>query len=230
MGPQPAIYAAQAGTGTAFRLTQQCCAKAGVFCRHRLRGTLFSTTDRNVAGSIVQDIAGITACTALSLASQRPPLRHELGGTFSVPNEQLTLLFVVPIMMIVNSNLRNPPLTRSELLEKRFFGRVLAPDAITPVSLALHAILRDIYALEAERFLDHLAHGGTPFEAAMAVNRGVYDVGIMPLPFTRYCMAPNIYTIWPNDGALGLPEMLLIHKDAGAEVKKLAPCLLEKEV
>lgn len=184
-----------------------------------LQGALFKVMSQDMLGKHCQPIP-----------EDLVPLRQELKALYKVPDTQLAPLFVVPIVMVANANLRSIPQAWSDLFHKRFIGRVLAPDADTPVTLALRAILQDSFGVQAKTFLDRLACGGMPLEVAMAVNRGFYDVGIMPLPFTRYRMAGNLHTVWPKDGALGLPEMLLLNKDAGAETLNLARSLLSINV
>ncbi len=140
-------------------------------------------------------------------------------------------LLFAPIIMLVNKDLEQPPSSWQDLLQERFCGRVLAPDAQTPVSVAFNFLMRDLNDNEiTKKFLNSMKYSGLPFDVITGVNKGFYDVGLLPLPFARYNMGKNLTTVIPDEGAIVLPEMLLLKKDASPETLTVAQDLFGKNI
>ncbi len=140
-------------------------------------------------------------------------------------------LLYAPIIMLVNKDLRNPPESWTDLLDPRFHGRVLAPDAKTPVSIAFDFLIKDMAGeKDVSQFLEKMRFSGLPFDVITGVNKGYYDVGLLPLPFARYSMGKNLETIIPKEGALILPEMMFLHKNATQETIEVAKDLFGKNI
>ncbi len=161
-----------------------------------------------------------------------PPLREELKAlNFNSSLPYVKPLLFVPIIMMINKDLKQPPQSWSDLLDKRFYGKVLLPDIHTPVSVAFKALIRNMHAdSRSEDFLNSLKYSGLPFDVITGVNKGFYDVGILPLPFARYNMGKNLNTIIPKEGCLILPQMMFLRKDASLETQAVAKDLLGKNV
>ncbi len=161
-----------------------------------------------------------------------PPLREDLKALHlysSLPYVK-PLLFV-PIIMLVNKDLKQPPQSWSDLLDKRFHGKVLLPDVHTPVSVAFKALIRNMKdGSSSEDSLNSLKYSGLPFDVITGVNKGFYDVGILPLPFARYNMGKNLDTIIPQEGSMVLPQMMFLRKDASEETKAVAQDLFGKNI
>ena len=161
-----------------------------------------------------------------------PILREDLDTL----NLNSTMSFVkpllyTPIIMLVNKDVKNPPKSWKELLDSRFNGKVLAPDAQTPVSIAFDFIMRDIADGDnTSEFFNEMKYSGLPFDVITGVNKGYYDVGILPLPFARYNMGKNLETLIPEEGAIVLPEMMFIRKDASPETIEVAKDLFGKNI
>ncbi len=144
-------------------------------------------------------------------------------------------LLYAPVVMLVHRQLDDPPSSWADLLQPRFHGRILAPGKSTPVSLAFAGLfqrltqaqdrLRDLTGL-----LDGMKYSGLPFDVLTGVNKGYYDVGILPLPFVRYGLGRNLQTVIPKEGALLLPEMMLARRDASAEALAIASELLGQNI
>lgn len=140
-------------------------------------------------------------------------------------------LLYAPIIMLVNKDIDNPPKTWEDLLHERFHGRVLAPDIQTPVSIAFNFLMRDLADnANTQNFFDKMKYSGLPFDVITGVNKGFYDVGLLPLPFARYNMGKNLTTVIPDDGAIVLPEMMFIKKDASQEALLVAKDLFGKNI
>jgi ABC-type Fe3+ transport system substrate-binding protein len=140
-------------------------------------------------------------------------------------------LLYTPIIMLVNKDVKNPPKSWKDLLDPRFHGKILAPDAQTPVSIAFDFLMKDIAGNEnTEEFFNTMKYSGLPFDVITGVNKGFYDVGLLPLPFARYNMGKNLETLIPEEGAIVLPEVMFIRKDASPETIEVAKDLFGKNI
>lgn len=161
-----------------------------------------------------------------------PQLRSDLKqkGLDSTHPLIKPLLFA-PIIMLVNKDIRNPPAKWEDLLQPRFNGRVLAPDIHTPVSIAFNFLMEGLGdELIVKDFLQAMKYSGLPFDVITGVNKGYYDAGLLPLPFARYSMGKNLETVIPEEGAIILPELMFIRKDASEETLAIAHELFGRNI
>ena len=168
----------------------------------------------------------------VAIPSDFPELRSDLKkkNMSSTSNNVIPLLYA-PIIMLVNKDVKNPPKSWVDLLDKRFHGRVLAPNAQTPVSKAFNFLLKDIANEKGTSlFFNTMKYSGLPFDVITGVNKGYYDVGLLPLPFARYNMGKNLETVIPKEGALVLPQFVYIRKDASEETIEVAKNLFGKNI
>ena len=168
----------------------------------------------------------------INISDELPKLRSDLKGK-SMDSTQafVTPLLYAPIIMLVNKEVKNPPKTWKDLLDKRFHGRVLAPNTHTPVSKAFNFLIKDIAGKEnTDQFFEMMKYSGLPFDVITGVNKGYYDVGLLPLPFARYNMGKNLETIIPKEGAFVLPEMLFLRKNASPQTLEVAQNLFGKNI
>lgn len=168
----------------------------------------------------------------IDISTAFPSLRSDLQnlGLDSSSNFIKPLLYT-PLIMLVNKDIDNPPMAWADLLDERFHGKVLAPDAQTPVSVAFNFLMRDIADDDnTNKFLGKIKYSGLPFDVITGVNKGFYDVGILPLPFARYNMGKNLTTTIPQEGAFVLPEMMMLKKDASPETLEVAKDLFGKNI
>ncbi len=144
------------------------------------------------------------------------PLRSEFNQQFGVSGGYLQPLFLAPLIMIANGELNNPPQGWQDLME-RFHGRVIAPAADTPAAMLFKAVA--VNDMGKNDFAAELTCSGLPVDVIMSVNSGLFDVGIIPLPFARYNIAKNAKPVYPQEGALVLPQVGLIKRGAGKQAK-----------
>jgi len=161
-----------------------------------------------------------------------PELRSDLKKlNFESSQPFVKPLLYTPIIMLVNKEVKNPPKTWKDLLDKRFHEKVLAPNVQTPVSKAFRFLIKEIADGEnTDLFLETVKYSGLPFDVITGVNKGYYDVGLLPLPFARYNMGKNLNTLIPEEGAIVLPEMLFLRKDASPETLEVAKNLFGKNI
>jgi hypothetical protein len=169
----------------------------------------------------------------VSFGDEIPPLRTDLCDLkLSNSLSYVKALLFAPVILVVNKDAKKCPSTWKDLLLPHFHGKILAPDALTPVSTVFHSIMKEIAGTDenANDFFNSLKYSGMPFDVITGVNKGFYDVGLLPLPFARYNMGKNIETIIPDDGAIVLPQLLFIRKDASAETMEVAKDLFGKNI
>lgn len=168
----------------------------------------------------------------IDLRSGFPPLRSDLEKHgFGSSDNYIRPLLYAPIIMLVNNDVKDPPTLWKDLLDNHFHGKVLAPDAQTPVSKAFKFLMKDIAGEhDIASFFEKMKYSGLPFDVITGVNKGYYDVGILPLPFARYNMGKNLKPMIPGEGAFVLPEMMFMRKDASAETLDVANDLFGKNI
>lgn len=163
---------------------------------------------------------------------QFAPLRQDLYKKqfFSTQTLVKPLLYV-PLIMLINKEMKNPPKTWLELLEKEFYGRVIAPNLHTPVSMAFNFFMQEMAGdRPTHDFFKQMTYSGLPFDVITGVNKGYYDIGVLPLPFARYNMGQNIERVVPQEGAMVLPQMMFLKKDACEQTLEIANELFGKNI
>ncbi|HIP82422.1 MAG TPA: hypothetical protein EYH19_02420 [Desulfocapsa sulfexigens] len=145
-------------------------------------------------------------------------VRQEFKDDFEDAGDYLQPLFLAPLILIANGDIENPPRGWQDLAD-RFKGRVIAPSVDTPAATVFNAVMRDMSA-ENKNFCDELTCSGLPVDVIMSVNSGLFDVGVIPLPFARYNIAKNAKPVYPEEGAMVLPQIALVKKGAGKQAKK----------
>jgi ABC-type Fe3+ transport system substrate-binding protein len=153
-------------------------------------------------------------------------LRPEFKDDFGNAGEYIQPLFLAPLILIANGDLENPPLGWRDLAD-RFTGKVIAPSAETPAAILFKAVMRE---MGANPFCEKLTCSGLPVDVIMSVNGGLFDVGIIPLPFARYNIAKNAKPVYPREGALVLPQIALVKKDAGSAAKETIDYLFSANI
>jgi ABC-type Fe3+ transport system substrate-binding protein len=143
-------------------------------------------------------------------------IRQEFRDGFQDAGDYLQPLFLAPLILIVNGDIENPPKGWRDLAE-RFSGRVITPSFETPAAIVFNAVMRD---MGAQTFCEQLTCSGLPVDVIMSVNSGLFDVGIIPLPFARYNIAKNAKSVYPEEGAMVLPQIALVKKGAGEQARK----------
>ena len=168
----------------------------------------------------------------VDFTNEFPELRTDLKEkNFDSTQPFVKPLLYTPIIMLVNKNVKKPPKTWLDLLDKRFHGKILAPNVQTPVSKSFKFLMKDIAEKEnTDLFFKTMKYSGLPFDVITGVNKGYYDVGLLPLPFARYNMGKNLDTIITEEGAFVLPEMVFIKKDAAPETIEVAKDLFGKNI
>lgn len=168
----------------------------------------------------------------VDIGNQFPNIRKELEEKQLQSTQSfIKPLFYTPIILIINKDAKAKPASWSDLSHPQFKGKILAPDAKTPISMAFRQLMQEMNSqTHANDTLNSVKYSGLPFDVITGVNKGFYDIGILPLPFARYNIGKNIETFIPDEGAMVLPEMLLLRNDASEETMAVAHELFGKNI
>ncbi|MBT9163787.1 MAG: putative 2-aminoethylphosphonate-binding periplasmic protein [Chloroflexi bacterium] len=159
-----------------------------------------------------------------------PAMRPELAEKgFADPSGCFIPLCLIPIVMIYNRRLEDPPAGWEELLDERWHGRIGAP-FIAAFRQLMFAYGSEMFDSEtAARLVDNTVFEGMPLEINMWVDSGKLDIGIVGLPFSRASRSGNVALCWPQEGAFCLPEVLLVKKAADEDALAVVRHLLSVE-
>ncbi|MGX9367300.1 ABC transporter substrate-binding protein [Desulfoplanes sp. PS50] len=140
-------------------------------------------------------------------------------------------VYIMPLIIFYNTSLNNPPRSWSELMEERFRGRILCTDEKTPPAVLLKNVYRDHFQGRGRTFVEEDVHyRGLPIDVNMAVGKGEYDIGVMPVSFARFSRNNRAAFIWPEEGAIPLMQMMIMKKGCDDECRRAAEYLLSPGV
>ena len=139
-------------------------------------------------------------------------------------------IFIMPLIIFYNRALKNPPASWEDLLEPRFKGKILATNEMTPPASLLKLFYIHHFKEAGKDFIEkNLNYKGLPVDVNRAVAKGEFDIGIMPLTFAKFSKDNNASYCWPAEGALPLPQVMLLKKDFSEDAKKAADYLISKK-
>jgi len=158
------------------------------------------------------------------------PMRPELVERgFADPSGCFIPLCFIPIVIIYNRTLPDPPTSWADLCDERWHGRIGAPflDMFRRLMLVYG---NGLFAADAvAQLVANTVFEGMPLEINMWVDSGKLDIGIVGLPFSRASRGGNVAMCWPQEGAFCLPEVMLVKKDASRDALAVAKYLLSAE-
>lgn len=175
--------------------------------------------DRMMASGYYESPAGVL-----------PPMRRDVADLGLADQDGLfTPLCFVPLVIIYNHGIDNPPGSWLDLCNPRWKGRISVPSPdILQKLMKFYAT--DLLGSKAEVLFSHVSADGLPVDVNQKVDDGSADIGIVSLPFSRSSRKGNISLCWPEEGALLLPEVLIHKKGAGEDVLKVSEYLLSLDV
>ncbi len=139
-----------------------------------------------------------------------PSVRTELARLgMEDPTGLFTVFCLVPVGIIHHKDVRDPPRSWSELAAPRWAGTVTTFDMNTIYAL-LRIGMRDILGRGADAFIESMHFRGTPMNVNHMVDAGEVEVAVMPLPFGQASRQGNVRFQWPEEGALVVPNVLLL--------------------
>lgn len=157
-----------------------------------------------------------------------PPLRPELEALgLTPPAPQLRLVAVVPCVLGVN-DARAPWLDDwAGLLRAEYSGPLATPPRDTPLPYATELLLDDLGG--AQRSGPELDTLSTPLDINRRIAAGEITAGLLIPAFARSFRGGGARMVWPASGALAVPLVACIGKNAPDVAHELLAALLSPE-
>lgn len=164
-----------------------------------------------------------------SLTGIVPDMRPDIASKgFVDPTGLFTTVCVVPLVIIYNRHMHNPPGSWHDLLEPRFRGRITAPSPVILQKL-MKFYATSLLGNKAETLFEGMVLDGLPVDVNKKVNEGVFDIGIVSLPFARASRDQNVSLCWPQEGAFVLPQVMMVKENACNEAYTVSSYLLSEQ-
>ncbi|KMY66236.1 hypothetical protein AAU61_17265 [Desulfocarbo indianensis] len=156
-----------------------------------------------------------------------PPLRPELAalGLDQGP-AQMKVIGVVPVVIIHNAGLSDPPGSWEELSKERWWGKVVAPPHDTPLPALFRHYMEKHFGQAGSAAADALVPELYPLDINKAVDEGRHQAGLVIPAFGRTFRQGQGSMVWPREGAVAVPIMAFLRKDASPEARGLLEHLL----
>ncbi|MBE9573392.1 MAG: ABC transporter substrate-binding protein [Proteobacteria bacterium] len=170
------------------------------------------------------------SCYFQTMPEYLPPLRSDLAQMgFFEPTVYFKVITLAPLVIVYNKNVEKPPSSWQDLLDERFFGKIICPPEDTPVPNIYRFYLRHFFGERAEGTIKNTTYKSYPLDINKEVDEGVYQAGFVPPAFARSSRGGNVVLCWPNEGALAVPIVAMMRKGACAEAEKVLDYLLSFE-
>jgi hypothetical protein len=159
-----------------------------------------------------------------------PRMRDDLERLrFDEPRGYFKVMCLVPILLVYNRWISNPPKSWADLIDPRWRGRIGAasPHVFRKV---VRFYMEKLMGNDAQHLLGNINYNGVHIDTNLAVDNGELDIGIIPLPFARASRKKNVCMHWPREGALCLPQVMIHKKDIQDDILEISECLLSDEV
>ena len=164
----------------------------------------------------------------------RFPIREELADMGWTDNDGYFHPFVViPFAMFYNKDLldqKDIPTGWQDLLDSKWQGKILMPDAFRIVSLVVKTFMQTDFPQDFEKATANFVHQGSPMEVITAVDEGRYPVGITNIAFARISKQKNTRLIWPADGLFCMPQVMVFSKNAADPLFEIGDFLMSDKV
>lgn len=140
-------------------------------------------------------------------------------------------VFLMPLIIFYNTSVKNPPESWESLMEPRFKGNIICTNENTPPGSMFRQFFIHTFKDKGKDFVDNsVNYRGLPIDVNIAVGKGEYDIGIMPISFAKFSRDNSAAFCWPPEGALPLIQMIIMKKNCSNDSKKAADFLLSEKV
>ena len=164
----------------------------------------------------------------------RFPMRPELvKAGFTDPRGYFHPFAVIPFAMFYNTGLLGEdqlPGSWQDLLEARWSKQVLMPDEYRMVSRVIRTFMQNQYPDRFADFRENVVHHGAPIDVVNAVDEGRYPLGITNIAFARISRNKNTRLLWPADGTLCMPQVMVWSKGADDRLLEIGEFLFSQQV
>lgn len=140
-------------------------------------------------------------------------------------------VFIMPLIIFYNKSVQNPPESWESLLEVRFKEKILCTNENTPPGSLFRKFYTHHFGDEGKDFVDNsVNYRGLPIDVNIAVGKGEYDIGIMPISFAKFSRDNSAAFCWPVEGALPLMQVMIMKNGFNEDSKKAADFLISEKV
>jgi len=165
-----------------------------------------------------------------ALKGPLPEMRSDLKAIgFDEPTGYFKTICLVPIALIYNRSIDNPPTAWADLVDERWKGKIGAP-SLDILRKLLQFYVRGLLGNDAGRLISNVVFDGMPIDINLKIDDGSLDIGIIPLPFARASRNKNVVMRWPIEGAVCLPQVLIHKKGSFEDTIKISEYLLSDDV
>ena len=140
-------------------------------------------------------------------------------------------IYIMPLVIFYNRRIQNPPESWESLMEERFRGKILCTHEDTPPASLLKQFYSHHFGQAGKDFVDSkVDYRGLPIDVNIAVGKGEYEIGIMPISFAKFSRDNSTAFCWPSEGALPLMQVMLMKKGFNEDSQKAADFLMSPKI
>ena len=167
-------------------------------------------------------------------APRRFPINEELQDQgFADPRGCFHIFGSVPFTMFYNPDYTDAsevPRTWSELLDPKWKDRIMMPGKEHMAPRVIRAFLKHDNLGKAPAVDENITCSGMPPNVIEAVKNGKFALGITNITFGKISESQKIRMIWPADGLLCMPQIMVWKKGLDERMMKLGDFLLTPKV
>ncbi len=162
------------------------------------------------------------------------PIRKELLDLgFADPRGFFHVFGIVPFIIFYHPDHADAgeiPRTWGDLLDPRWKGRIAMPGKEHIAPRIVRAVLKYENPQRAEAVDENIICRGVPPNVIESVKNGEFSLGIANITFGKISEGLKIRTIWPKDGLLCAPQIIIWRKGAAEKMIGLGDFLLSPQV
>lgn len=136
----------------------------------------------------------------------------------------------VPFYNPVYTKAADLPRTWSDLLHRKWKGRIMMPGKEHIAPRLVRAVLKYENPERARAVDENIICGGVPPNVIEAVKSGHVSLGVTNITFGKISEGLQTKMIWPEDGLLCMPQIIVWEKNIDERMMKLGDFLLSPEV
>ncbi len=152
---------------------------------------------------------------------------------FADPRGYFHVFGIVPFIMFYNPDYTEEaelPRTWSEILNPQWKGRIMMPGKEHMAPRVIRAFLKHGNLEKAQAVDENIICSGMPPNVIEAIKNGEFALGITNITFGKISESQKIKMIWPEDGLLCMPQIMVWKKGLDETLLKLGDFMLSSKV
>ena len=160
-----------------------------------------------------------------------PPMREELIQIGLKESHPLfRCVCVVPMMILISNQLESSVSGWADLVATTQGDKVVIPPHNTPAPNLFRLYMAELCGETGVQFADSVHATLLPQDINKSIDEGTYLAGMAFPAFARTSRGGNTQAIWPKEGAVAIPLMALIRKDAPKEAQNILNALFSHDI